>query len=284
MKRIVVLAKQVPDTANVGSNAMKEDGTVNRAALPAIFNPEDLNALEVALTIKDKTGAEVHVITMGPPAAVEILKTALYMGADRAALISDRRFAGSDTLATARVLAAAIRKIGGVDLIIAGKQAIDGDTGQVGPQVANLLDFNCISYVAGLEEVTNESMTVLRDGEVRLERIRTRYPALITVTHDANAPRYPSAHRMLRYFRAGLASEFPQDQLAAAERNDWIIPTWDMASLNVDEAGVGLKGSPTKVFSIKNIVLKGQDLEMYPAERQGISKLIKDIMKDYVEV
>lgn len=284
MKRIVVLAKQVPDTANVGSNAMKDDGTVNRAALPTVFNPEDMNALEMALQLKEIWNAEVYVITMGPPTATEILKTALYMGADHVALISDRRFAGSDTLATARVLAHAIRHIGKVDLVLAGKQAIDGDTGQVGPQVANLLGLNCLSYITGLESASADSLTVVRDGEVRLETIEMPLPGLLTVTHDANTPRYPSARSMLKYFRANTEAEFPPNELAEAKANDWVIPVWTLASLNVEEESVGLRGSPTKVFAIKNIALKGKDLEMYPSGAQGIKKLVKDILKDYAEV
>ena len=145
--RIIVLAKQVPDTRNVGKDAMKEDGTINRGALPAIFNPEDLNALEQALRIKDKfPGTTITMLTMGPGRAAEIIREGMFRGADNGYLLTDRSFAGADTLATSYALSMAIRKIGDFDLIIGGRQAIDGDTAQVGPQVAEKL---------GLPQVTN---------------------------------------------------------------------------------------------------------------------------------
>ena len=193
MTKIVVLAKQVPDTANISGDAMKEDGTVNRAALPAIFNPEDLNALEMALEIKERLGFKVVVISMGPPKAVEILKQSLYMGADEAFLISDRKFAGADTLATSYVLSEAIKKIGDVKLVLAGRQAIDGDTAQVGPQVTEKLGFEQITYVTKLKEITSQNIVVERDGEYQTEIIKASFPLVLTVTDLANTPRYPSA-------------------------------------------------------------------------------------------
>jgi len=284
MKKIVVLAKQVPDTANITGNAMKEDGTVNRAALPAVYNPEDLNALEMALEIKEKMNSEVIVITMGPPKAVEILKHSLYMGADKVYLISDRKFAGADTLATSYVLSEAIKKIGDVDLVLAGRQAIDGDTAQVGPQVADKLQYNQISYVRKLKDVDENSVSVERDGEVQTEIIKTVTPALLTVTSDANEPRFPSAQRMLKYFRADLKSAIPDQYIEKAENNEWIIPTLTLEDLGLEEAKCGLKGSPTKVFKIKSITLTGGDLEMFDADSEGVKKLAYQIMKDYVEV
>lgn len=284
MKKIVVLAKQVPDTTNVTGDAMKADGTVNRAALPAIFNPEDLNALEMALTIRDKLGGEVIVITMGPPKAVEILKHALFMGADRVMLITDRKFAAADTLATSYVLAETINQIGSVDLVLAGRQAIDGDTAQVGPQVAEKIAYNQITYVSALQDVTEDYLVVERDGEVQTEVIKTGFPVLLTVTAEANTPRYPNCRRMLHYFRADLKSNFSPDELDVAEANGWIIPTYSMEDLNLVEERCGLKGSPTKVHKIKSITLTGGDLKMYGAEATDIKQLVRDIMKDYVEV
>ncbi len=284
MRKIVVLAKQVPDTANVGSNAMKDDGTVNRAALPAVFNPEDLNALEMALTIKEKLGCEVHVVTMGPAKAVEILRHSLYMGANDVYLVSDRKFAGADTLATSYVLSEAVKKIGDVDLVLAGRQAIDGDTAQVGPQVAQKLGYNLVSYVRGLRDAEADSVTVERDGEVQTEVIKTPFPAVLTVTGDANTPRYPNAKRMLSYFRSDIRSNFLDDEIEDAEKRGWTIPVLSLDDLGLDETSCGLKGSPTKVFNIKNITLKGGELKMYDAEQKAIRELIKDIMKDYVEV
>lgn len=272
MKRIVVLAKQVPDTANISGDAMKADGTVNRAALPAIFNPEDLNALEMALTIKDHIGAEVHVVTMGPPKAVEVLKHALYMGADRVALITDRRFAAADTLATSYVLAAAIRKIGAVDLVLAGRQAIDGDTAQVGPQVAEKIGFNQVTYVSALREVNNNYLIVERDGEVQTEAIKVAYPVLLTVCAEANTPRFPNCRRMLRFFRVDMND------------GSGVIPVMNMDDLGLEEERCGLKGSPTRVHKIKSIMLKGGELKMYGTDATDIRQLVRDIMKDYVEV
>lgn len=267
MRKVVVLAKQVPDTAHVAAEAMKEDGTVNRAALPAIFNPEDLNALEMALQVQEQLGCEVHVVTMGPPAAAAVLKQSLYLGADKVWLISDRKYAGADTLATSHVLAAAIAHIGNVSMVFAGKQAIDGDTAQVGPQVANLLDFNLVAYATGLEQVTPESITVCRDAETQMEIVKAPFPALITVTHEANTPRYPNARRMLKHFR---------DNSQVNSLNQEI--------LNVPEERIGLKGSPTKVFAIKNIQLTGGAQQLYEGGDVGIRALVRDIVKDYTEV
>ena len=284
MKKIVVLAKQVPDTANVTGDAMKADGTVNRAALPAIFNPEDLNALEMALIIKDKIGGEVIVISMGPPKAVEILKHSLYMGADRVMLITDRKFAAADTLATSYVLAEAIKNIGNVDLVLAGRQAIDGDTAQVGPQVADKIGYNQVTYVSKLKEFTDDYLIVERDGEVQTEVIKTVYPVLLTVTAEANTPRYPNCRKMLQYFRVDLKDNFSEDEFSVAEENDWILPTCSMDDLGLEEDRCGLKGSPTKVHKIKSIMLKGGDLKMYGTETTDIRQLVRDIMKDYVGV
>jgi electron transfer flavoprotein beta subunit len=284
MKKIVVLAKQVPDTANITGNAMKEDGTVNRAALPAIFNPDDLNALEMALTIREKLGGEVIVMTMGPSNAVEILKHALYMGADRVMLITDRKFAAADTLATSYVLAEAIRFLGNVDLVLAGRQAIDGDTAQVGPQVAEKIGFNQITYVAALKEFTNDYLVVERDGEVQTEVIKVGYPLLLTVTSQANTPRYPNCRLMLKYFRTNLKENFKEEDRQKAAANGWIIPTFSVADLKLNENRCGLKGSPTRVHKIKSIILKGGELKMYGTEATDIKQLVRDIMKEYIEV
>lgn len=285
MLKIKVLAKQVPDTANISGNAMKDDGTVNRAVLPAVFNPEDLNALELALSIKDKIPeSEVTVITMGPPKAVEILRHSLFMGADKVYLISDRKYAGADTLATSYVLSEAINKLGGADIVLAGRQAIDGDTAQVGPQVAEKLEFNQITYVSGVNDITTDSVIVERDGEYQTETIKAELPVLMTVTDTVNEPRYPNADKMLKFFKSNIASETPEEELELAEKSGRLIPlvTNDLLDLEIERCG--LKGSPTKVHNIKSITLTGGDLQMYGAENEGIKSLIRDIMKDYVEV
>jgi len=277
MKKIAVLAKQVPDTANVTGDAMKADGTVNRAALPAVFNPEDLNALEMALEIKDKLGYQVHVISMGPPKAVEILKHSLYMGVDNVCLITDRKFAGADTLATSYVLSEAIKYLGGFDLILAGRQAIDGDTAQVGPQTAEKLGVNIVSYVNKLIDFDENQITVQRDGDVQLETIRTSYPVLLTVMQSANQPRYPNAFRMLKYFKTELADNDNPVNVPT-------IPIVTIADLGLDPELCGLNGSPTKVHKIKSITLAGGNLKLYENTPGGMMGLVKEIIKDYTAV
>ena len=174
--RIIVLAKQVPDTRNVGKDAMKADGTVNRAALPAIFNPEDLNALELALRLKESVpGSTVSILTMGPGRAAEIIREGLYRGADSGYLLTDRAFAGSDTLATSYALAQTIRELGEVDLIVAGRQAIDGDTAQVGPQISEHLNIPVISYAEEIK-IDGEYVEVKRQFEDRYHVIRAKMP------------------------------------------------------------------------------------------------------------
>ena len=184
--KIVVLAKQVPDTRNVGPDAMTPQGTVNRAALPAIFNPEDLNALEQALRLKDQNpGSTIHILTMGPPRATEVIREGLYRGTDGGYLLTDRAFAGADTLATSYALSMAIRKIGVPDLIIGGRQAIDGDTAQVGPQVAQKLGLNQITYVTSIDEIKDGQITVTRHIDGGVERVQAPLPLLLTVNGDA---------------------------------------------------------------------------------------------------
>ncbi len=283
MKKIVVLAKQVPDTANITGQAMKEDGTVNRGKLPAIFNPEDLNGLQMALDIKAKIGAEVHVVTMGPPRAVEILKHSLYLGADKVVLISDGKFAGADTLATSYVLSEAVKKIGKVDMVIAGRQAIDGDTAQVGPQVADKVGFNQLTYVSKLKEITDDYVIVERDGEVQTEEIKSQFPVLLTVTEEANEPGYPNCLNMHHYFKCDIEENFSPDELEQARAKGLIIPVFNANNMGLELEKCGLGGSPTKVKKIKSITLTGGDLEMFNADDSGIKMLINDIMKEYTE-
>ncbi|MFO7735666.1 MAG: electron transfer flavoprotein subunit beta/FixA family protein [bacterium] len=284
MSNIVVLVKQVPDTANITGDAMKEDGTVNRGALPAVFNPEDLNALEMALSVKEKTGWRVHVITMGPSKAAEVLRYARYMGADEVVLISDRKFAAADTLATSYVLSEAVKKIGDVKVVFAGRQAIDGDTAQVGPQVAEKIDFDQLTYVTAIDEINEDYVIAERDGGYQHEKIKLNLPVLLTVTESANEPRYPSAKGMLEFFRARPENELSGEEGKRATANGWIIPVWNVDKLGLDVEKCGLKGSPTKVFRIKSISLAGGDLEIFDDGNKGVQALVKSIMKDYVEV
>jgi len=200
---IIVLAKQVPDTRNVGKDAMKADGTVNRAALPAIFNPEDLNAMEQALDIKDRfPGSTITVLTMGPGRAAEILREGLFRGADDGVLLTDRAFAGADTLATSYALSMAIRKIGKFDIIISGRQAIDGDTAQVGPQVAEKLGVPQITYAENIEKIGNGKITVKRRLENGVEVVECPLPVVVTVNGSARACRPRNAKFLLKYKHA----------------------------------------------------------------------------------
>ena len=203
----IVLVKQVPDTANISGQVMKPDGTVNRAKLPAIFNPEDLVALELALQMKDQYGGHITAITMGPPKASDLLRECLYMGADEAVLISDRKFAGADTLATSYVLAEAIRKIGNFDIIFAGRQAIDGDTAQVGPQTAEKLEIPQVTYVEEIIKASKKSIQIKRKIEGGFEILETPFPVLMTVVKDAAIPRPFKARRVMAYKNARTLME-----------------------------------------------------------------------------
>ncbi|MGI6395038.1 MAG: electron transfer flavoprotein subunit beta/FixA family protein [bacterium] len=282
MFKIKVLAKQVPDTANIAGNAMKDDGTVNRAVLPAVFNPEDLNALELALSIKDSLGdCEVSVISMGPEKAVELLKHSLFMGADNVYLISDRKYAGADTLATSFVLSEAIKALGGADLVLSGRQAIDGDTAQVGPQVAAKLNLNQITYISKIREITKEYVVAERDGEYQTEVIKAPFPLLMTVTSAVNTPRYPNVAKMLKYFKSDILRVSSSEELEETGKG---IPLLTNEFLKLDDERCGLKGSPTKVHNIKSITLTGGDLKIYGNENEGIKSLTRDIMKNFVEV
>jgi len=286
---IVVLVKQVPDTQRVTGSAMNEDGTVNRAALPAIFNPEDLHALEAALGIKDDyPDTRVNVISMGPPAAAEVLKESLYRGADFVALLSDRKFAGADTLATSYALACAIRKIGNVDLVFCGRQAIDGDTAQVGPQTAEKLGFEQITCVSAFEEldVAARRIAARRSIEGGYEIVRSPMPALLSFTDEGFEPRPPSARRVMAYKNAvaAAANGASYDECymnASACKDDEIITLWDIASIKAKPELCGLAGSPTKVKKIESVVLTPREIRMVDANREGIAELVHELVADH---
>ena len=211
----IVCVKQVPDTANVTAEAMKEDGTVNRAALPTIFNPEDLHALETALEVRDQHGGTVTVLSMGPPRAADVLRDCLYRGADRAILLTDRRAAASDTLATSYILAQAIRTIGRYDFVFCGRQAIDGDTAQVGPQCAEKLGIPQITYLEQVVELAGDTVRIRRNMGHGWEMVEAKLPVLVTVMQTANEPRPPSARRVMRLKRARVAAEVAAEVTAA---------------------------------------------------------------------
>ena len=197
--KILVLAKQVPDTRNVGKDAMTPEGTVNRAALPAIFNPEDLNALEAALRLKDRVaGSTVHILTMGPQRAADIIRDAMFRGADGGYLLSGREFAGSDTLATSYALSCALKKIA-PDVIFAGRQAIDGDTAQVGPLVAEKLGLPQVTYAEEILEVREGALVIKRRLEHGTEVVECPIPAVVTVNASAAECRPRNAKRVMKY-------------------------------------------------------------------------------------
>jgi len=279
---IIVLVKQVPDTTAVTSKAMKDDGTLNRAALPAVFNPEDLNALEMALEIKDQYGGSVVAVTMGPPSAAEILRDALYYGADRVIILTDLGFAASDTLATSYVLSCAIRKIGSFDLIMCGRQAIDGNTAQVGPQVAEKLGINQMTYVEAIENVTSQTITVWRSVEEGKELVESKLPVLMTVTDTAVIPRPPSVKRIMKFKNARAPKELGKACDIQAQKNKGLlIEEWNVDTLGIDRTKCGISGSPTRVKKIEQVVLKGKEFKKIEPTDEGITELLQELIQDY---
>lgn len=295
----VVCVKQVPDTANVTAEAMKEDGTVNRAALPTIFNPEDLYALETALDIKDRHGGMVTVVSMGPPKAADVLRECLFRGADRAILITDRRAAASDTLATSYILSQAVRTVGRFDFVFCGRQAIDGDTAQVGPQCAEKLGIPQITYLEQLIYLNDNVVRIRRNIGHGWEIVEAKLPVLVTVLDTANQPRPPSAKRAMRFKKARVIAELvnevktqmPQaaeDQIQAeAQRRaqalkqmGLLLEQWNLDDIHADLTRCGMSGSPTKVHRIQAIVLKKEGYtEIQPTEA-GVRQLIHELVVD----
>ncbi len=288
--RVAVLAKQVPDTSEVTADAMKEDGTVNRAALPTIVNPEDLNALEMGLRIRERMGGEVIVLTMGPPAAAELLRDALYRGADRGILITDRRAAASDTLATSYILARAIEHLGGVDLVVCGRQAIDGDTAQVGPQTAEKLGIPQLTYAEELLEVTPTSLTVRRTLGSAEEVVSSPLPCLVTVTGEANTPRPHGARRLMTFKRARSPLEVekevgkdgdPDAVVDHLRESGLLLEQWDLDAIGADLAWCGRDGSPTKVKRVQGIVLTGEGHTSVEPTRESVHELVHALIVDH---
>ena len=286
MLKIVVLAKQVPDTRHVGKDAMTPEGTVNRAALPAIFNPDDLNALEQALRLKERyPGSTVGVLTMGPPRAGEIIREGLYRGADTGWLLTDRLFAGADTLATSYALATAIRKIGDVDLVIGGRQAIDGDTAQVGPQVAQKLGLNQVTYAEEILGIENGVATVRRHIDGGVETVEVPLPVLITVNGSAAPCRPQNVRLVMKYKYATCPLERPADDPRAslyAEREYLTLNQWSVADVGGDPAQCGLAGSPTKVKSVQNIVFQAKESKTLTSSDADVEGLIQELLNEKI--
>ncbi len=282
MYKIIVLAKQVPDTRNVGKDAMKADGTVNRAALPAIFNPEDLNALELALRIKDQyPDTKITLLTMGPVRAAEILREGMYRGADAGVLLTDKAFAGSDTLATSYALSCAIRKIGEADLILAGRQAIDGDTAQVGPQVADKLGIPQVTYAEEIVSLENRTIRIKRRLERGVEVVESTLPVLITAHSTAPECRPRNAKRLMRFKRATTLSErhtSAEDYLAVQNDSASLITEWCAKDVNSDLVQLGLGGSPTKVRQVENIVFQAKESKVLSTADEDIDWLMQELI------
>jgi electron transfer flavoprotein beta subunit len=295
----VVLIKQVPDTKRITGQAMNDDGTVNRGALPAIFNPEDLNALESALQIKEQFGGKIMVITMGLPAAGAILRDSLFRGADEAVLITDVRCAASDTLATSYILSCVVKRLGDVDIVLCGRQAIDGDTAQVGPQLAEKLGVPQITYVEELVELEGRSITARRNIGGGWQQVRTKLPVLLTVTGEANEPRVAAAKKMMKYKNARapieveqqLKAENPEADEATikglAERKcnilkekGLLIKQWDLDFVKADLAWCGRGGSPTKVHRIQSVVLAAKESRDVEPSEDGIVEMISELIED----
>lgn len=296
----IVCVKQVPDTANITVEAMKADGTVNRSALPAVFNPEDLHALEAALDVRERFGGSVSVLTMGPLSAAEVLRECLFRGADRAVLVNDRRAAGSDTLATSYILCRSVLRLGCFDFIFCGRQAIDGDTAQVGPQLAEKLGIPQVTYF--------EQLIALEGGQARLRRnvgngwevLEVRIPLLVTVLDSANRARPPAARRVMRFKHARTHGEAAKEveatmpKASSADREfevgrrlerlksrGLLIEQWDLDDVRADLAWCGVTGSPTKVHRVQSIVLTKEGFKNVPANEEGVREMIHELIVDH---
>lgn len=283
---IIVLAKQVPDTRNVGKDAMKEDGTINRAALPAIFNPEDLNALEQALRIKEKhPGTTVTLLTMGLPRAAEIVREAIYRGADGGIVLTDRPFGGADTLATSYSLAQAVKKFGNYDLILGGRQAIDGDTAQVGPQIAEKLGLPQVTYAEEILDIADGKITVKRRLERGVETVKAPLPCVVTVNGSAADCRPRNAKRLMKYKNAASPSEAAKLAPELAERvaanPELQIKEWGAAYVEADPEQIGLPGSPTKVKTVENVVFTAKESRRLDNDDAQIEELVKELIANH---
>ena len=283
--KVVVLAKQVPDTRNVGKDAMKADGTVNRAALPAIFNPEDLNALEQALTIKDMCeGSTVYILTMGPLRAADIIRDAMFRGADGGYLLTDRAFAGADTLATSYALSRALAEIK-PDIIVAGRQAIDGDTAQVGPQVAEKLGLPQVTYVEQIVSLDDNQIVIRRRLERGVETVSSPYPMLMTVDGSAPECRPQNAKRVMKYKHAKTRSEVQEageDYMQIAAGKDYLrITEWNVGDIDADPQQLGLLGSPPKVKQIESVVFQAKESRKLTASDEDINSLMVELIASH---
>lgn len=264
--KAIVCVKQVPDTQ--GKVAVKPDGTMDRAAMATITNPDDLNAVEAALQLKEETGCEVVVVTMGPPPAEGMLRELIARGADRGVLVSGREFGGSDTFATSQILAAAVNKIGvgPDDIVFCGRQAIDGDTAQVGPQIAEKLHLPQVTYVTDIQKNGND-LVVKRQLEDGYMELKVHTPCLLTCIKELNVPRYMSIK--------GIMSCYSKP-----------VEVYDYNTLKddplIDPATIGLKGSPTNIFKSFTPPQKGQGRMLEGADKNTCAELAAELLKKHI--
>ncbi len=296
----VVCIKQVPDTKNITGEAMKPDGTVNRAALPTVFNPDDLHALELALHVRETYGGTVTVLTMGPPKAGDILRESLYRGADRVILLTDRRAAASDTLATSYILSRAVKTVGRFDFVFCGRQAIDGDTAQVGPQLAEKLGIPQVTYLEQIMELRDNLARLRRNVGNGWEIVEVRLPVLVTALDTAGQVRPPAARRVMRFKRARTPSELTievsRDLPAADDKQKesetlrraetlrargLMFEEWNLDDIQADLTWCGLSGSPTKVHRVQSIVLTKEGYTQIPPTDDGIRQLVRELVVDH---
>jgi len=298
--RIIVCAKQVPDTSNITGEAMNSDGTINRAALPAVFNPEDKNALELGLALREKYGGKVTVITMGPPRAADILRDSLERGADAVVLLTDRGFAVADTLATSYTLAKAIERAGGADIVLCGRQAIDGDTAQIGPQLAGRLAIGQVTYILDVLDVAGGTIKAKRMIDGGVETVEAKLPVLLTVTSEANEPRPPRAKLIMKYKKAKAPCELiaeidPTRKMPAGELEGklkekeyalgeagMLIAEWDGAAIAADIERCGYAGSPTRVMKVESALLKQAKHKNVEPTGEGLQELVHELAKDHI--
>ncbi len=260
MMKIIVCVKQVPDTTEIKIDPVK--GTLIRDGVPSIMNPDDKGGLELALRLKDQHGAHITVISMGPPQADVILREAFAMGADRAILLSDRKFAGADTLATSYALSGLCRTLD-YDLIIAGRQAIDGDTAQVGPELAEHLDLPQITYVVDAKRLDNGNLLVHKENEDSVQVLEVEGKCLLTVLASAFEPRYMSVNGIMK----------------AYERE---VEVWGADKIDVDESKLGLAGSPTKVFKSFPKALKAPGEVHEVSEEEAVELIINKLKEKHI--
>lgn len=288
--KIVVLAKQVPDTHNVGPDAMTPEGTINRAALPAIFNPDDLNALEQALRLKEQfPGSVISVVTMGLPKSAEVIREALYRGADKGYVVTDRPLGGADTLATSYTLAQAIKKIGDFDIILGGRQAIDGDTAQVGPQIAEKLGLTQVTYaeeILSLDEAAKK-VVIRRHIDGGVETVEAPLPLVVTVNGSAAPCRPRNAKLVMKYKKATVPAERKPEEAEAwqtliARKPFLDITQWGVADIDADPKQIGKAGSPTNVKAVKNIVFKAKESRTMTGSDEDINELIKELINEKI--